>query len=125
MRIQSDMHKITMPFGWLSPDGDLWECKFYEHTATAEEICTKLNIKYADFLFKAEDDALLSLGWCKLGLQSWGERKYWVHWERPLTAYQRYFLKDYFDQEDKLQFPLDSSCVCKWLYEDEYFKNDI
>ena len=117
------MHKIVMPFGWLSPDGDLWECKFYEHTATAEEICTKLNIKYADFLFKAEDDALLTLGWCKLGLQSWGERKYWVHWERPLTSYQRYFLKDYFDNEAKLQFPLDSSCLCKWLYEEEYFNN--
>ena len=72
---------------------------------------------------QTEDDALLSLGWCKLGLRSWGERQYWVHWGRPLTAYQRYFLKDYFDNEAKLQFPLDSSCLCKWLYEEEYFNN--
>lgn len=72
---------------------------------------------------QAEDDALLSLGWCKLGLRSGGERQYWVHWGRPLTAHQRYFLKDYFDNEAKLQFPLDSSCLCKWLYEEEYFNN--
>lgn len=113
--------KIEMPTGWLSPDGDLWECSTYEHSAMAEEICEKLKIESNTWAWKGEDEALYSLGWCKLGLMSLGDREYWVHWERPLTAYQRYFLKEYFENEKDLKFPMDSTSLCKYLYEDRFF----
>ena len=116
-----DKQKIKMPTGWLSPNGDLWKCNYYEHNATAKEICDKLKIKYNDYAYHAEDDALLALGWCKIALNSFGDRQYWVHWERPLTAYQRYFLKDYFENEKDLKFPIDSTSLCKYLYEDRFF----
>ena len=111
---------LEMPLGWLSPDGDLWRCKYYEHTATAQEICKKLNIAYSDYTFLAEDEALYAHGWCKLAISSLGNKQYWVHWERPLTEYQRYFLKDYFENVETLKFPMDSTSLCRWLYEDEF-----
>ena len=113
--------KIEMPMGWLSPNGDLWKCGYYEHNATAREICDKLKIRYNDYAYHGEDDSLLSLGWCKIALGSLGDRTYFVHWKRPLTAYQRYFLKDYFENEKDLKFPIDSTSLCKYLYEDNFF----
>ena len=115
--------QIEMPTGWLAPNGDLYKCGFYEHNATAEEICNKLKIKYNEYSYHGKDDALLSLGWCKLAICSLGKKQYWVFWERPLTAYQRYFLKDYFENEKDLPFPIDITSVCKYFHEDEFFKD--
>lgn len=112
-----------MPLGWLSPNGELFECNYYEHIATAEKIIDKLNISYNSFRYSGKDDALLSLGWCKLTLSSLGNKQYHVHWERPLTTYQRYFLKDFFDNEKELKFPMNPISLCKYLYEDEFFDN--
>lgn len=113
-----------MPTGWLSPNGELWKCEYLEHTATAEEICEKLNIPYNSFGYRGQDDALFSLGWCKLAISSIGEKRYWVHWERPLTAYQRYFLKEYFENEKDLCFLMDSTSLCKYFYEDNFFNQN-
>ena len=110
-----------MPTGWLSPSGELFECEYYEHNATAEEICQKLNISYNHYSYRGKDDALLSLGWCKLAISSLGDKKYWVHWERPLTAYQRYFLKDYFENEEDLKFQMDITSHFKYFHEDRFF----
>lgn len=112
---------IEMPTGWLSPSGDLFECDYYEHSATAEEICEKYNIAYNKNTFVPRDDALFSVGWCKLAISSLGNKQYLVYWERPLTSYQRYFLKDYFDNEKDLKFPMDATSLCRYLYEDDFF----
>lgn len=114
---------IEMPTGWLSPSGELWKCKYYEHIATAEKICEKFNIPYNNYSYWGQDEALLSLGWCKLAISSLGNKQYWVHWERPLTAYQRYFLNEYFENKEELKFPMDVTSLCKYLYEDEFFRD--
>lgn len=112
--------QIEMPTGWLSPSGELFKCKSYEHNATAEKICKTLNISY-EHRFLGLDDALYALGWCKLAISSLGNKQYWVHWERPLTAYQRYFLKEYFENEKALKFPMDCTSLCRYLFEDDFF----
>lgn len=113
-----------MPLGWLSPSGELWECEYYEHNATAEEICEKLNISYNSYIYRWKDDALYALGWCKLAIDSLGNKKYyWVRWERPLTAYQRYFLKEYFENENELNFPMDVTSLFKYFHEDAFLSN--
>ena len=37
--------QIEMPTGWLSPNGELYKCGYYEHNATADEICEKMNVE--------------------------------------------------------------------------------
>ena len=111
---------IEMPTGWLSPNGELWKCSYYEHSATAEEICEKLNISY-ERRWQGEDEALYSLGWCKLAISSLGKKEYWVHWERPLTDYQRYFLKKYFENSSDLKFSMDRTSLFKYFHEDNFF----
>ena len=115
------MAELVMPTGWLSPTGDLWKCEYYEHTATAEEICKKLNVA-AERTWLGEEQALFSLGWCKLAISSFGSKKYWVHWERPLTDYQRNFLKEYFEREKELIFQIDVTSLCKFFNEDDFFE---
>ena len=115
--------EIEMPTGWLSPNGELYKCGTYEHNATADEICVNMNIEY-EKTWRGRDEALYALGWCKLAISSLGDKEYWVHWERPLTAYQRYFLKDYFENEDKLIFKMDVLSHIKYFNEEEFFKKE-
>ena len=115
---------IEMPTGWLSPDGDLWKCDYYEHDATAEEICEKLNISHNTGFFD-RDRTLYSLKWCKLAISILGTKQYWVHWERPLTDYQRNFLKEYFENEKELKFPMDVTSLAMYWYEDDFFTSDM
>lgn len=110
-----------MPTGWLSPNGELFKCEYYEHAATAEKICKTNNIPYNSYSYRGKDDALLLLGWCKLAIFSLGNKRYWVHWERPLTEQQRYFLKECFENEKDLLFPMDSTSLCKYWHEDVFF----
>lgn len=112
--------KTEMPIGWLSPNGELYKCRYYEHNAAADIICAKMNIE-DEMTWKGTEEALYALGWCKLGIYSIGDKRYWVHWERRLTPYQRYFLKDYFENEDELIFPMDDTSHTKYFNEDEFF----
>lgn len=114
---------IEIPTGWLAPDGELWECDYYEHAAVAEEICEKLQLYCDPYSRKGSDDCLLSNGWVKLGISSLGQKRYRVHWEKFLTDYQRNFLKKYFENEKDLKFPMCSTSLCKFLYEDEFFES--
>ena len=56
------MRTKEMPTGWLSPSGELFKCDYYEHNATAEEICEKYNIEYNNLSYFGKDDALFALG---------------------------------------------------------------
>ena len=109
-----------LPSGWLSPMGELYECKYYEHAAKAEEICDKLNVSY-ERRWKGCDEALYTLGWCKLAMTLLKNKEYWVHWERPLTAYQRHFLKEYFENNGELKFPMNCTSLAMYFYEDDFF----
>ena len=95
-------------------------CSNCGHDATAKKICNKLNISY-ERRFLGVDTALYSLGWCKLAISSIGNKQYWVHWERPLTAYQRYFLKEYFENEKDLKFKMNITSYFQYFHEDEFF----
>lgn len=103
--------------GWLSPSGDFLPCKHYEHVSKAEEICEIFLYQIDD---SQPDDALLKLGWAKLGISMLGNKQFYIRWERRLTPQQRYELKDLIE-DSKPNLPLDSLTLSLWLYDDDIF----
>lgn len=106
-----------MKLGWLSPQGDFYECHSYDHVAAAEEIISKVGIVVLDKL-RQPDDILLDVGYAKLGISSLGEKRYYVIWNRRLTPYQRYFLKDIIENENP-EMSIDAHTLTKWKYEED------
>ena len=52
--------------GWLSPDGELVDCKSFDHISSASEICDKLGYSYTNARGNTPDDVLLAHGWLHL-----------------------------------------------------------
>lgn len=107
-----------MKIGWLSPWGDFYECHSYDHFATAEDIVSKYAFTFNDY--KQPDDILLEIGYAKLGINSLGEKRYCVIWNKRLTQSQRYFLKDIIENENT-EIPIDAHTLTKWKYEEDFF----
>ena len=82
-----------MPFGWLSPNGEFYECKYYEHLDTADEIIEKNNLHYNTAKYFSPDEFLLKTGWVKFGIALLGHKEYWIHWERRMTEHQKQYCK--------------------------------
>lgn len=111
---------IELKLGWLAPNGDLFECKYYAHLSTAEFICDNYGWEHTH-IFNDCDDTLLKHGFAKIGISLLGNREYYVHWERKLTSYQRYFLNDYFIPDEELKFPMNITSRARFEFEDEFF----
>lgn len=109
-----------MKTGWLSPTGELIECAYFDHYATAKELVNKLS-KNIDKTIEP-DDLLLQCGYAKLGISMLGMKSYYVIRNRKLTECQRYFLKDIIEDENP-DIPIDSLTLAQWKYEDDYFLN--
>lgn len=52
--------------GWISPLGELYLCRSYDHEFLAERLAVLLGLKLADPHLRAYDDLLLSQGWARL-----------------------------------------------------------
>lgn len=104
--------------GWLSPTGEFFPCKHYEHISKAEEICESLGISE----YVIYDDELLKRGWAKLGISMLGNKQFYVRWERRLTSQQRYELKDLIENPNP-KLPLDSLTLSLWSYDEDIFPN--
>lgn len=109
---------LNQETGWLSPAGEFFPCKHYEHVSKAEEICESLGItEYVIY-----DDELLKRGWAKLGISMLGNKQFYVRWERRLTSQQRYELKDLIENPNP-KLPLDSLTLSLWSYDEDIFPN--
>ena len=100
--------------GWLSPEGEFFPCKHYEHISKAEDLCKLLGIS-EDVIY---DDELLKRGWAKLGISLLGNKQFYIRWERKLTNQQRYELKDLVENPNP-KLPVDSLTLSLWKYEDD------
>ena len=109
---------LNQETGWLSPTGEFFPCKHYEHVSKAEEICESLGISE----YVIYDDELLKRGWAKLGISILGNKQFYVRWERRLTSQQRYELKDLIENPNP-KLPLDSLTLSLWSYDEDIFPN--
>lgn len=110
---------MTQKTGWLSPSGDFYPCRSYDHVAKAEEICSALNCEMVADVY---DDELLKRGFAKLGISLLGNKQFYIRWERPLTVNQRYLLNDIVENPQEGDLPLDALTLGMWKYEDEILK---
>lgn len=102
--------------GWLSPDGELYECSSYDHMTEARKIVKKFSYPPTSsqrYSWNA-DDTLMAKRWVYIGISSLGEREWRIRWSGFLTESQKRFLKPYF--EDKYM-PVNENS--KTRYEEE------
>lgn len=92
----------TFLIGWLSPDGDFYECDIYDHLECAANICRKLGYEE----YGAVDDTLLNHSWVHITF-SLSHRKFFIEWNKFLTVPQIWYLKPYFEEASVC----DSSCL--------------
>ncbi len=112
---------MTQQTGWLSPMGDMYPCSHYDHVAEAEKICDILNIPTETTHY---DDELLKRGWAKLGISLLGVKRFYIRWEKRLTQYQRYVLREIFEAPKPDDISLDALTLSMWQYEEDFFEGD-
>jgi hypothetical protein len=84
------MNNTSLKTGWLSPNGDFYPCKTYEHIATAMKI---LNDETAN----RADETLYNCGYVSITISQLGTKNWRIHWEKFLTEQQIAFLRPYFE----------------------------
>lgn len=107
--------------GWLSPMGDMYPCSYHDHVAEAEKICDILNISTETTHY---DDELLKRGWAKMGISLLGVKRFYIRWEKRLTQYQRYALREIFEAPKPDDISLDALTLSMWKYEEDFFEGD-
>lgn len=95
--------------GWLSPNGDFYPCRVYEHTSLARKI---LNDETASLA----DDKLQDRGFAKITLSNLGVKKWSIYWTHFLTEQQKNFIKPYFEDDT---FPMGESTKLCWEMEND------
>lgn len=93
-----------MRLGWLSPEGDFFENKSHEHYWMADQIVKRLGINCGA---ESPDEIIMRLGYVHITLSILWNRTVRLDWQRPLTANQIYFLKDYINSSEFEVEPLD------------------
>lgn len=109
--------KGYLKLGWLSPDGELYECGSYDHVSEASKIIKRFDLNDVDTDFKKipHDDLLLNKSWVYIGISCFGKHEWRIIWNKFLTQYQKDFLKPYFDNI----IPVNAVARCKWEREVE------
>ena len=92
----------NVPTGWLSPEGQLYECDYFEHLSLAREIAEKIGASYEE-LYLA-DKYLLNNGWVHLSITMFLGHGWLVTFPEigTISQEQRQFLKPYV--EDNMDF---------------------
>ncbi len=104
--------------GWLSPEGKMYECKYMEHLAKADELILEYN--YLNNNNKSGDEILLNNHWVQLTMMTFFGHKWCIFWKDPwknhLTSEQKNFLKPYIE---KFKDWIYESCLSDLKYEFE------
>lgn len=98
--------------GWLSPNGDFYPCRVYEHISLARKI---LNDEYAN----RADERLQDSGFAEITISQLGVKEWRVYWKHFLTEQQKNFLKPYFEDD---VFPMGDIVKVRWERENDYDK---
>ena len=101
--------------GWLSPTGEFFECKSYDHCETARELADNLSLQRIDIKTSriiSEDEQLLNAGWVYIGISSFMCHEWRIGWNRKLTPEQICFLRPYFEDDNEL--PVNEFRKIRW-----------
>ena len=90
--------------GWLSPNGDFYPCRTYEHIGTAQKILKDDNANLAD-------EKLYSLGFVSITISQLIRKEWHIYWKNFLTEQQKNFLKPYFEVNT---FPVGAATKIRW-----------
>ena len=102
--------------GWLSPNGELFECNCWEHDETARKLVGKF--RYSEIEKRHADDNLMSRGWVYIGISCFMCHEWRIGWKNFLTEPQKQFLKPYFEESD---LPVGGLAPWKWQREGGFY----
>ena len=97
------MEEEKLYTGWLSPTGEFFPCRSYEHISTARELCVAYGIDTNKTSFP--DEELLRHGWISISIMAFLEHGFEVaiHPKAKPTQEQLLFLKPYYEGERGLE----------------------
>ena len=102
--------------GWLSPNGELYECTSYDHTDAARKIVSVFGyspVTEQNYSWSA-DDILMANRWVYIGISSLGVKEWRIGWKTFLTESQKIYLKPYFEDQH-----IPANAVAKERYKEE------
>lgn len=100
-----------LKLGWLSPEGELVECRHFDHLSVARDILDSVHVSYDH-----PDDKLLELGWAHITISVLIKRELVIFWGKFLTEAQKKFLKPYFETT---LIDVSFNCRANWEKENE------
>lgn len=100
--------------GWLAPDGTFIKCDVYDHIYVADKIVEDYGYQLSGFF--PSDEILMHKGWVHITISMFMGHKFNIHWEKPLTDYQKNFLKPYFEQD---YMPIGKITLMAWEEENK------
>lgn len=101
--------------GWLGPDGIFFECHNGDHVAVADYIVERYGYPHSLPNAVDVDDVLLNKGWVHITVSSFFSHEWHIYWNKPLTEYQKNFLKPYFEDGE---IPVSEAAKACWEMEE-------
>ena len=94
-----DLISRNVPTGWLSPEGKLYDCDYYEHIGLAREIAEKSGA--SDEEMWTAEDYLFKHGWVRISMIVFLDHGFVVSFpsSRTISQEQRQFLKPYVEND--------------------------
>lgn len=86
------LEEDRIPTGWLSPTGEFFPCRPYEHTSTARDLLH-------DYGISKPEVELLNRGFCSISIVSFFDHGYAIGLRQHLTPEQKNFLEPYYHGE--------------------------
>lgn len=102
-----------IPFGWLSPAGEMVECEFMEHGAMADKLVGKYKYPTTPEDYYRSDDVLMRNGWVHITMSIF-DHKFRIYWDKFLTEPQKSYLKPIFAENKE-----DIETIYLHIFEDE------
>ena len=99
----------SFPIGWLSPQGEMYECGYMDHIYTARTLVNKYGYNDEN---SNSDEILINHHWAHLTVTTFFSHSWMILWKNPyenhLTQEQKYFLKPYIEE---FKDWINSSCL--------------
>ena len=91
--------QLRLPTGWLSPEGKMYECEYYEHLPLAGDIAKKLGASANEMW--TPDEYLFNHGWVCIGRVMFISHGYVVNFpnSRTISQEQRRYLKPFVEDD--------------------------